>query len=85
MKITENFKQAVKKAKEAGYTDVLVTRTSNFGTNAVVLCPIDELLISQIGIHYPIPALGKFMTKQWLNEHLENNWIQYQTLMSIYG
>jgi len=62
MKITENFKGKLRKAKADGYKNVVITKGGMYGNTAIVTVSIDKLLSLPTGSAYNSGTRGYWLT-----------------------
>lgn len=62
MKITENLKKKLQKAKADGYKNVIITKGGMFGNTAIATVSIDKLLSLPTGSTYNSGARGYWLT-----------------------
>jgi len=82
MKITKRFQEAVLKAKEKGYNEVIVSKTKNFGNYAVVYLPFEDVLNAEIGTNIDTGREGVFESKA---NTLHKDGIFYQNIFRFYA
>lgn len=78
MKITENFKDQIKKAKEAGYTHVSSIASNVYSTNYYHFELISDLLGCEIGDNRSYGRFNGVTATQFLKQYPESKIIGYQ-------
>lgn len=63
MRVTENLKRKIALAQKKGYTTLVVTKTKQWGFEAIVSIDFNDILTAPTGIEYVTGKIGTFVSR----------------------